>query len=58
MVHETPIHDGEPTDFCEPCGDKALESGTFCVGDDLLEPNHGPGCIARMYADYKEEGQS
>ena len=33
MVHETPLHDDELTVFCEPCGDMALESGTFCVGD-------------------------
>ncbi len=58
MVHETPIHDGVPEDFCEPCGDKALESGAYCVGDDLLEPHHGPGCIERMHADTKEGGQS
>ena len=58
MVHETPIHDGEPTDFCEACGDKALESGAFCTGDDLPEPHHGPGCIKRMHADINEGGQS
>ncbi len=58
MVHETPIHDTLPTDFCEPCGDKALESGAFCAGDDLLEPHHGPDCIKRMSADASvgEEG--
>ncbi len=60
-VHETPIHDTLPIDFCEPCGDKALESGLYCVGDDLLEPHHGPGCINRMHADIldgEEGGQS
>lgn len=61
MVHETPIHDDAPTDFCEPCGDKALESGAFCVGDDLLESHHGPECVKRMYASAgvsEEGGQS
>ena len=58
MVHETPIHDDVPTDFCDPCGDKALESGAYCVGGELLEPHHGPGRIKRMHADINEGGQS
>lgn len=57
-VHETPIHEQEPVVFCEPCGDKALESGLYCAGDDLLEPNHGPDCAKRMLDDPKEGGQS
>ena len=37
-VHENPMHENVATVFCEPCGDDALESGQFCVGEDLLEP--------------------
>ncbi len=59
-VHESPIYDTLPVDFCEGCGDDALESGLYCVGDDLLEPHHGPDCIHRMSADagVGEGGQS
>ncbi len=56
-VHESPIYVDVATVFCEPCGDDALESGLYCVGDDLLEPHHGPGCVKRMHAD-AEGGQS
>ncbi len=56
-LHETPIYDTLPVDFCEPCGGDALESGLYGVGDDQLEPHHGPDCIKRMLAD-NEGGQS
>ena len=59
MVHDTLMHEATPTVFCEGCGNKALEAGLYCVGNDLLEPHHGPGCIERMYAVSKaEEGQA
>ena len=44
MVHETPIYDSEPTVFCDGCGDKALASGAFVVGEDVRSytPTTGP----------------
>lgn len=57
-VHETPMYEPEPTVFCEGCGNKALESGMYCAGDNRLEPHHGTDCIRRIWDAVEAEGQS
>lgn len=34
-LYRVDMDDGEPVDFCEPCGDDALASGLFAVGADV-----------------------
>lgn len=48
MVHETPLVEGRPVNFCEPCGDNALQSGAWASGEDVA--------AARREAE-SEEGQ-
>ena len=35
MVHETAVTEGAPNAFCEPCGDRALQSGAFATSEDV-----------------------
>jgi hypothetical protein len=44
MVHETPLVEGQPVDFCDPCGDNALRSGLFATGEDVAAARRNPDC--------------